>query len=193
MAKVLARSKGQTFGEFVLAISRHTSDYGQQLRAAMKVETNNFREYVNNVLSQRIKDLTEVLDEEQNAELKRIKCDISKWQQELAHYQEWKRERVERNLVRLWVNKIMGCNNSLNDLKMRNEFLHCLANCIERGKLSAPFDMDPAKEIPNQEDESMSMLQFLPAKNGGFILPKPLPSVGAYCYLAATAQPQCNP
>ena len=39
----------------------------------------------------------------------------------------------------------MGCNNSLNDLKMRNEFLHCLANCIERGKLSAPFDMDPAK------------------------------------------------
>ena len=92
MAKVLARSKGQTFGEFVLAISRHTSDYGQQLRAAMKVETNNFREYVNNVLSQRIKDLTEVLDEEQNAELKRIKCDISKWQQELAHCKKRLRE-----------------------------------------------------------------------------------------------------
>lgn len=94
MAKVIARSKGQTFAEFVVAISRHTVDYGRNLRAAMKAETTSFKEYVENVLSQRIKDLTEVLDEEQNAELLRIKKDIDKWQVELSHCKKRIREMI---------------------------------------------------------------------------------------------------
>ncbi|KAK6643004.1 hypothetical protein RUM43_004507 [Polyplax serrata] len=92
MAKAIARSKGQTFPEFVVAISRHTADYGHQLRSSMKAETTSFREYVDHVLSQRIKDLTEVLDVEQNAELQKIKKDIDSWQLELSHCKKRIRE-----------------------------------------------------------------------------------------------------
>ncbi|KAK6643005.1 hypothetical protein RUM43_004508 [Polyplax serrata] len=99
----------------------------------------------------------------------------------------------------------MSCNRTIDDLRLRNEFLQYLKTVVQNGKLKTPFDMDPPKgsikplarklpdheESQSQEDEIMSMLRFLPAKNGGFLLPKPLPTIGAYCYIAAASQGEC--
>lgn len=92
MAKILARSKGMTFPEFVVSISRHTVDFGRELKKSMLSETTTFKEYVDHVLSQRLKDLTLVLDEEQNEELQRIKIDLDKWQLELSNCKKRIRE-----------------------------------------------------------------------------------------------------
>lgn len=85
MAKVIARSKGQPLIEFIAAISPHTSDGGEKLRNSLKIETISFKEYVDRIISQRIKDLTDVLAKEQNAELDKIKSQIDKWEMETVH------------------------------------------------------------------------------------------------------------
>lgn len=85
MAKIIARSKGQSIIEFVAAISPHTVDRGVKLRNALKVESNSFKDYVNRIVSQRIQDLTDILAKEQKAEIERIRDQIDKWQLESVH------------------------------------------------------------------------------------------------------------
>lgn len=85
MAKIIARSKGQSIFEFIAALSPHTSDRGVKLRNALKVESNAYKEYVNRIVSQRFQDLTDILAKEQKAEMERITSKSDEWQLEIVH------------------------------------------------------------------------------------------------------------
>lgn len=84
MAKCIARSKGMLLPEFVADISRHTADRGYELRYAMQVEVSSFNEYVERIITQRIKDVGELLDDKQRYEVLKLHKDCDRWQSELS-------------------------------------------------------------------------------------------------------------
>ncbi|KAL0279281.1 UNVERIFIED_CONTAM: hypothetical protein PYX00_000876 [Menopon gallinae] len=185
MAKCIARSKGMMLAEFVADISRHTADRGHELRTAMKVEVACFSEYVERIITQRIKDLGELLDDKQRQEIIKLQKDCDRWQSELSVCKKRIKEIVQKKRVNDWITKIMKSNKTLNDLRLRNDFMSYLSMNVQSGELKAPFDQDPVRGPLKAEDEDFSMQKFLPADHGGFIIPKPAPQVGAYCYIAA--------
>ncbi|CAH1108240.1 unnamed protein product [Psylliodes chrysocephalus] len=106
-----------------------------------------------------------------------------------------------------WMKKLTNCNRSIEEMKLRNDFMYYLVVNIQQGQLQAPFTENPppsalpsiAHLLPggtaDMEDTEESrqptmkpMLYENSPDGGAFLAAQPVPRCGAFCYLAVVAK-----
>ncbi|KAI4478469.1 hypothetical protein M0804_011792 [Polistes exclamans] len=120
----------------------------------------------------------------------------------------------DRQIVVRWLRFLKNCTKSIDEMKLRNNFMHFLVLNVQEGELKTPFNKPP----PNQSLLSMTNLlsvdtdekmqkdgRFTKLKNmigqgrrsellrrspdnGDFLLSQPIPDVGAFCYIAVLSK-----
>nr|CAD7399293.1 unnamed protein product [Timema cristinae] len=119
---------------------------------------------------------------------------------------------VERHLVYQWIEKLKGCSYSTDEMRLRNDFMFYLVTNLQSGELRSPFRRAPPKgplaralvghyddadggesdEFMSSSDtdshrKPLSQLSRPPA-SGKFLVPQPMPSCGAFCYLSVLSK-----
>ncbi|XP_015118411.1 uncharacterized protein LOC107042054 [Diachasma alloeum] len=109
----------------------------------------------------------------------------------------------ERQNVFKWLRFLKTSAKTLQELKLRNEFMNHLVKGVRAGVLSAPFD-NPPSNIPlmsmismlppvDFDDEDPTVCRGSPRNSaimqrspdaGDFLAAQPIPDVGAFCYVA---------
>ncbi|XP_056634147.1 uncharacterized protein LOC130443494 [Diorhabda sublineata] len=106
-----------------------------------------------------------------------------------------------------WMKKLTNCNRSIEEMKLRNDFMYYLVVNIQQGELQPPFtENPPSSTLPNiahllpggiaeaeaPEDEKpptkQPMLYEKSPDGGAFLAAQPVPRCGAFCYLAVVAR-----
>ncbi|EFA08209.1 uncharacterized protein LOC103313929 [Tribolium castaneum] len=113
-----------------------------------------------------------------------------------------------------WMKKLSTCNRTLNEIKLRNDFMYYLIVNIQNGELQPPFNENPPqKPLPSiahllpggaeaeARDEAAAfekmeettagrkpMLYENSPDGGAFLAAQPIPRCGAFCYLAVVAR-----
>lgn len=49
-----------------------------------------------------------------------------------------------RQLAQMWIRKLSGCNTSLKELRLRNDFMYYLVLYLRNGDLKPPFNLPPS-------------------------------------------------
>ncbi|XP_047002803.1 uncharacterized protein LOC124620177 [Schistocerca americana] len=92
-----------------------------------------------------------------------------------------------RPLALQWLHKLSSCNKTLEDLKLRNEFMYHMVNGLRAGELCPPFD-SPPPDVPLTCMAHMlppePLVQALSPDGGAFLANQPMPRCGAFCYIA---------
>ncbi|ENN81696.1 uncharacterized protein LOC109546522 [Dendroctonus ponderosae] len=110
-----------------------------------------------------------------------------------------------------WMKKLATCNRSLEERKLRNDFMYYLVVNIQQGELQPPFtEPPPTSPLPDiahllpggvteeNQDEwgdktgqggpKPPMLYDHSPDGGAFLAAQPVPRCGAFCYLAVVAR-----
>nr|CAI5870261.1 unnamed protein product [Callosobruchus analis] len=109
-----------------------------------------------------------------------------------------------------WMKKLTTCNRSIEEMKLRNDFMYYLVINIQQGELQPPFtENPPTAQLPNiahllpggiaevevdefgeQQPSSANkpMLYENSPDGGAFLAAQPVPRCGAFCYLAVVAR-----
>ncbi|RZC41248.1 uncharacterized protein BDFB_006841 [Asbolus verrucosus] len=111
-----------------------------------------------------------------------------------------------------WMKKLSSCNRTVNEIKLRNDFMYYLIVNIQHGELQSPFNENPPqKPLPSIahllpggiEGEADEGGAFAPTEGGpkkkpliyqnspdggAFLAAQPIPRCGAFCYLAVVAR-----
>ncbi|KAI4498217.1 hypothetical protein M0802_006703 [Mischocyttarus mexicanus] len=121
----------------------------------------------------------------------------------------------DRQTVVRWLRFLKNCTKSIDEMKLRNDFMYYLVLNVQEGELKTPFNKPP----PNQSLITMkNMLQLVDADEkiekidkfaklksmmgkgrrsellsrspdgGDFLLSQPIPDVGAFCYIAVLSK-----
>ncbi|KAJ8978255.1 hypothetical protein NQ317_012612 [Molorchus minor] len=110
-----------------------------------------------------------------------------------------------------WMKKLISCNKSLEEMRLRNDFMYYLVVNIQQGELHHPFTENPPTcALPNianllpggvseVADEEIGegptrrpMLYENSPDGGAFLAAQPVPRCGAFCYLAVVAREPKN-
>ncbi|XP_019867039.1 uncharacterized protein LOC109596028 [Aethina tumida] len=116
----------------------------------------------------------------------------------------------DRQKVVRWMRKLASSNRTVQEMKLRNDFMYYLISNIQRGFLEAPFtDHPPTSPLPNISNllpgvgvddpdvtfdnkdgtgGKMPMLYENSPDGGAFLAAQPVPRCGAFCYLAVVAR-----
>ncbi|XP_055614662.1 uncharacterized protein LOC129760988 [Uranotaenia lowii] len=110
----------------------------------------------------------------------------------------------QRRLVEAWIDKLAHTNQTLEEVRLRNDFLFYLSSNCEQGTLQAPFDQRPPPgyvlnathliptETPKtlfENSQSPQTELFRRSPDGGaFLVSQPVPRCGAFCYLAIVSK-----
>ncbi|KAL3273079.1 hypothetical protein HHI36_014534 [Cryptolaemus montrouzieri] len=120
----------------------------------------------------------------------------------------------DRHKAVRWMRKLAQCNRSLEEMKLRNDFMYYLVINIQSGELQPPFvdnppqaplptiahllpggvGVDLEKEAewadPHRGGKEPRPLLYENSPDGGeFLAAQPVPRCGAFCYLAVVARP----
>ncbi|KAJ8933848.1 hypothetical protein NQ314_013770 [Rhamnusium bicolor] len=94
-----------------------------------------------------------------------------------------------------WMKKLTTCNRSIEEMKLRNDFMYYLVVNIQQGELHPPFtENPPTSPLPNIANLLVSaggrkpMLYENSPDGGAFLAAQPVPRCGAFCYLAVVAR-----
>ncbi|CAH1116287.1 unnamed protein product [Phaedon cochleariae] len=110
-----------------------------------------------------------------------------------------------------WMKKLATCNRSIEEMKLRNDFMYYLVVNIQQGELQPPFtDNPPTSPLPNianllpggiaevetnemgepssTQQTKKPMLYENSPDGGAFLAAQPVPRCGAFCYLAVVAR-----
>ncbi|XP_030745203.1 uncharacterized protein LOC115874245 [Sitophilus oryzae] len=109
-----------------------------------------------------------------------------------------------------WMKKLATCNKSIEEMKLRNDFMYYLVVNIQQGELQPPFtDPPPASALPDiahllpggvaevdleewrehaAGGTKKPMLYENSPDGGAFLAAQPIPRCGAFCYLAVVAR-----
>nr|CAD7576157.1 unnamed protein product [Timema californicum] len=133
---------------------------------------------------------------------------------ELEHRGLSRDYQVIRHLVYQWIEKLKGCSYSTEEMRLRNDFMFYLVTNLQSGELRSPFRKAPPKGplaralvghyddadgLSGESDEFMSssdsdshrkrLFQLSrPPASGKFLVPQPMPSCGAFCYLSVLSK-----
>ncbi|XP_067005638.2 uncharacterized protein [Anabrus simplex] len=125
------------------------------------------------------------------------------------------KSRTDRTCVMKWLNKLSNCNRSIDEMRLRNDFMYYLVLNVQNGELRPPFNSNPPagklqaqllpggtdvikketssshpclmKETGKQKQDRPVIYQNSP-DGGAFLAAQPIPRCGAFCYLAVTVQ-----
>ncbi|XP_063221191.1 uncharacterized protein LOC134530364 [Bacillus rossius redtenbacheri] len=109
--------------------------------------------------------------------------------------------RNDRELVRQWIRKLKSCTSSINEMKLRNNFMFHLVINLRTGCLLHPFNKPPKQGPLNMAYASVDQCKGSdsgsdadseraprnlpqPPPAARFLVPAPMPKVGAVCYMA---------
>ncbi|XP_073998537.1 uncharacterized protein [Rhodnius prolixus] len=128
----------------------------------------------------------------------------------------------DRVKAQRWLRKLSLCNRSLQEMKLRNDFMYHLVLNIQSGELQPPFSQNPpagplptiAQLLPGGTEASYQaqidtsaglwasdvdkasaqrpMLYRTSPDGGAFLAAQPVPKVGAFCYLAVVSKDTGN-
>ncbi|XP_076256799.1 uncharacterized protein LOC143194095 isoform X2 [Rhynchophorus ferrugineus] len=110
-----------------------------------------------------------------------------------------------------WMKKLATCNKSIEEMKLRNDFMYYLVVNIQQGELQPPFteppptsplpdiahllpggpaevNLDEWKEHAASGGTKKPMLYEKSPDGGAFLAAQPVPRCGAFCYLAVVAK-----
>ncbi|CAH0564825.1 unnamed protein product [Brassicogethes aeneus] len=116
----------------------------------------------------------------------------------------------DRQKVVRWMRKLASSNRTVQEMKLRNDFMYYLISNIQRGNLEPPFtDHPPTSPLPNiqhllpgsgddtdlndfdanaEAGGKLPMLYENSPDGGAFLAAQPVPKSGAFCYLAVVAR-----
>ncbi|KAL0279517.1 UNVERIFIED_CONTAM: hypothetical protein PYX00_001057 [Menopon gallinae] len=120
----------------------------------------------------------------------------------------------DRTKILMWIKKLQICNNNMEEMYLRNDFMQFLWTCVKNSELRPPFDElppfdqiqklkhllpsgDEAKTEVNTDwiedlanaDRGMPDLYRKSPDGGAFLSSQPIPKCGAFCYLAIVSKP----
>ncbi|KAF5283480.1 hypothetical protein FQR65_LT13868 [Abscondita terminalis] len=109
-----------------------------------------------------------------------------------------------------WMKKLARCNRTINEMKLRNDFIYYLVLNVQKGELRPPFNENPppgplpslAHLLPGGaeaagDDGAWTESSFSKQKpmlyqnspdGGAFLAAQPIPRCGAFCYLAVVSR-----
>ena len=116
-----------------------------------------------------------------------------------------------RRIASAWISKLKHVNQSVEEARLRNDFMYYLNLNCEKGQLLPPFDQMPPNNLvldptflmaqktgdPSQAQQDMNTSEnrrrpeiFERSPDGGaFLVSQPVPRCGAFCYLAVVSRP----
>ncbi|KAF5293495.1 hypothetical protein FQA39_LY02980 [Lamprigera yunnana] len=116
----------------------------------------------------------------------------------------------DRQKVIRWMKKLSNCNRTINEMKLRNDFMYYLLLHVQNGELHPPFNENPPSgplpalahlltggtEVPDDEGawadsafgKQKPMLYQHSPDGGAFLAAQPIPRCGAFCYLAVVSR-----
>ncbi|XP_017771725.1 PREDICTED: uncharacterized protein LOC108559094 [Nicrophorus vespilloides] len=120
---------------------------------------------------------------------------------------------TDRQRVVKWMKKLTTCNKSIEEMKLRNDFMYYLVLNVQNRELRSPFTESPppgplphlANLLPggstaadvegaggwadkSSHHEEKPMLYQNSPDGGAFLAAQPIPRCGAFCYLAVVSR-----
>ncbi|XP_022916690.1 uncharacterized protein [Onthophagus taurus] len=116
-----------------------------------------------------------------------------------------------------WMRKLAVCNRTIDEMKLRNDFMYYLVMNVQNGELRPPFlDNPPPGPLPpiahmlpggaeamsgpdgkwtdaSQLNEQKPLLYQHSPDGGAFLAAQPIPRCGAFCYLAVVSRSPKSP
>ncbi|KAI5746845.1 uncharacterized protein LOC103509149 [Diaphorina citri] len=117
------------------------------------------------------------------------------------------RSMTDRQKASKWMRKLLSCAHTMDEMKLRNDFMYYLVLNLQAGELQAPFTLCPPppgplssllallpqdKSPPTgclateciQDSQDLPLLYRQSPDGGAFLAAQPVPRCGAFCYLA---------
>ncbi|XP_065161314.1 uncharacterized protein [Atheta coriaria] len=117
---------------------------------------------------------------------------------------------AERQRVIRWMRKLIACRRSVEEMKLRNDFMYYLVLNVQNRDLRPPFHESPppgplpelSHLLPGSSAESLGeagawqekenkkkpiLYEYSP-DGGAFLASQPIPRCGAFCYLAVVSR-----
>ncbi|XP_069696789.1 uncharacterized protein [Periplaneta americana] len=129
----------------------------------------------------------------------------------LIRTQMSKLEPQDRTRIISWMRKLAAFHNTINEMRLRNDYMYYLVVNVQKGELKAPFnDNPPNGNLPPLEDimaetdvegwkEALKKFreEYPPTPSrltdeGGFLAARPKARCGAFCYMSVLCNTKEN-
>uniref|UniRef100_A0A8D9BT53 DUF4485 domain-containing protein n=1 Tax=Cacopsylla melanoneura TaxID=428564 RepID=A0A8D9BT53_9HEMI len=122
------------------------------------------------------------------------------------------RSMSDRQKASKWMRKLLSCAQTIEEMKLRNDFMYYLVLNLQAGELQAPFTLSPPPPgplgsllslLPQDragpdtgclatdcvlDNQDMPLLYRQSPDGGAFLASQPVPRCGAFCYLAVVCE-----